>query len=44
MPSTCRISSRVGPSSRLGNAIASVIRTMPPAVVKVVSSTFVSGR
>ena len=39
-----RISSRAGPRSEPGNAIASVTRTTPCVVVNVVSSTFVSGR
>ena len=43
-PSTRRISSRVGPRSWLGNAIASVTRTTPWPVVNVVSKTLVSGR
>ena len=43
-PSTRRISSRVGPSSEFGKAIASVTRTTPSPVVNVVSSTLVSGR
>ena len=43
-PSIWRTSSRVGASPASASGMASVMRTLPPAVLKVVSTAFVSGR